>query len=228
MHHKIDDDGGASFYLAFSCALHGGLLLAAAGSVPPLDETPLDFDRTVELVSFLPAGTANAEPEEDEVRAVTAAESSPDGLERVDSRCDQTPGGSMGKPDAAHTHLHFGVQGPADNPDPHFARSTSSRGEWEYFSVSWARPLDGWWGGELEAPVVFFGRDDSLGNDVRSARGNTWGDDLGAAFGSPGVGTGRRVLCDHCGGVGLGVGRWESGDSGGGTTGTESAAARLR
>ncbi len=216
-------DDRVSFSSFASLALHAGLLLASAVSVPPLGETPEDAVPSFDTAFFTTSVIAASEPDED-VSAVTAAESTPDGLERVDSRCDLERGGSMGKPEAADAHLRYAVQGMPANPDPHVARVPADRG-WGYSFDGWPRPSE--WGGDPDAPVAVFGRDDSLGNDPRSARGNTWGDDPGAAFGSPGAGVGRRALCEQCGGVGLGVARRDSGTSEGGATGTESAASRV-
>jgi len=193
--------------------------------MPPLGETASTFDESFEMVSFVLGGIPVAEPEDDWRPPTQLADGPADARERAESRCDPIRGGSMGKPEAAETQRRYGAQGPPDNPDPHLARTAVTQ-PWDAWTGG-QHPVGGW-GGDLEAPVVAYGRNDSLGNDERSARGNTWGDDLGTALGSPGAGLGRRVLCDHCGDVGLGLAREDSGTSLGGTTGTESAAARLR
>jgi Ca-activated chloride channel family protein len=43
-------------------------------------------------------------------------------------------------------------------------------------------------GGDPNAPTAPWGRDDSLGNDPLSGRGNTWGDSIGDSFGAGGLG----------------------------------------
>ncbi|MFO0757018.1 MAG: VIT domain-containing protein [Byssovorax sp.] len=43
-------------------------------------------------------------------------------------------------------------------------------------------------GGDPNAPTAPWGRDDSLGNDPMSARGNMWGNDVGDSFGAGGLG----------------------------------------
>ncbi len=43
-------------------------------------------------------------------------------------------------------------------------------------------------GGDPNAPTAPWGRDDSLGNDPMSARGNMWGDAIGDGFGAGGLG----------------------------------------
>jgi hypothetical protein len=213
------DDGGASFYLLVSCALHAGLLVTSAGTIAPLGETLTSFNSSTDMVQLHTCGIVGAEREEEpDPPARTAAERYPDGRERVDF--DQAPRGSMGQPDAGRTHLRYAVAGPADNPDPHLARRAIDDDYEDLFHGG--PPHGGTMGGSRDAPVVPQGRDDSLGDDVQSDRGNRWGDDLGSAFGSPGVGVGPKVPCAPCGGVGRGV-HEDLGTVSGGPTGTEKA-----
>jgi hypothetical protein len=63
-------------------------------------------------------------------------------------------------------------------------------------------------GADPNAPTAPWGREDSLGNDPMSARGNMWGDAIGDAFGVGGLGltgTGEGGGCKEgsCVGVGL-------------------------
>ncbi|HEY8073456.1 MAG TPA: AgmX/PglI C-terminal domain-containing protein, partial [Labilithrix sp.] len=66
------------------------------------------------------------------------------------------------------------------------------------------------------APTVLFGRDESLGSDPLSARGNMWGNEIGESFGGGGLGLtgvgqggggdGAGVGLDHVHTVGNGAG----------------------
>ncbi len=77
-------------------------------------------------------------------------------------------------------------------------------------------------GGDPDAPTAAWGRDDSLGADPLSARGNMWGDDIGDSFGQgglglsgigegggrgEGIGLGQIGTLGHGSGVGSGQGR---------------------
>src|SRR6187549_3194941 len=74
-------------------------------------------------------------------------------------------------------------------------------------------------GGDPNAPTAPWGRDDSLGNDPLSARGNMWGDAIGEAFGSGGLGL--SGVGEGGGGRGEGIGLGNIGTLGHGAgTGT--------
>src|SRR5260221_8473837 len=59
-------------------------------------------------------------------------------------------------------------------------------------------------GGDPNAPTAPWGRDDSLGNDPMSARGNMWGDSIGDSFGAGGLGL--SGVGEGGGGRGEGIG----------------------
>ena len=74
-------------------------------------------------------------------------------------------------------------------------------------------------GGDPNAPIAPWGRDDSIGNDPGSARGTMWGDDIGDSFGQGGLG--MSGLGEGGGGRGEGIGLGSIGTIGHGTgTGT--------
>ena len=74
-------------------------------------------------------------------------------------------------------------------------------------------------GGDPNAPTAPWGRDDSLGNDAISARGNMWGDEIGDAFGAGGLGL--SGIGEGGGGRGEGIGLGNIGTLGHGAgTGT--------
>jgi hypothetical protein len=206
-----------------AAALHVGLLVVSARWVPAIgdvEEEPLPT--RYEVVRFEPIPMADP-GEIDELPAATvAAERDPDGRERVDSRCGEHLGGSMGERDAAAEDRRYGVQGTVDNPDPHIAR-------FPWREPSHTFPMIGLiegnpWGGDPEAPMAEWGRDNSDGNDPASARGHMWGETVGVAVGSPGAGIGLRRYCPTCGDDGRGAApRPIEGLVEGGATGTERA-----
>jgi hypothetical protein len=74
-------------------------------------------------------------------------------------------------------------------------------------------------GGDPDAPTAPWGRDDSLGHDAGTARGNMWGDQIGEAFGAGGLGL--SGIGEGGAGRGEGVGLGSVGGIGkGGGTGT--------
>ena len=129
----------------------------------------------------------------------------------------------MGDTRAAPVGRRYGVEGPADNADPHIAREDHPRPQ-SFVSIFFFGP-ERWLGGDPDAPIAPWGRDDALGTDPESARGHLWGELIGRAFGSPGAGAGLSILCDTCGSEGRGVGL--EGTAPGGATGTERSATGL-
>jgi hypothetical protein len=74
-------------------------------------------------------------------------------------------------------------------------------------------------GGDPDAPTAPWGRDDSLGTDPLSARGNMWGDSIGESFGAGGLGL--SGIGEGGGGTGEGIGLGSVGTIGHGAgTGT--------
>jgi hypothetical protein len=106
--------------------------------------------------------------------------------------------GRLGRPEPGGVG-RYGVQGPADNPDPHLARAP---GWWEeiFFPFIYHPPFVGDWGGDPNAPTAPWGRDDSLGTDAISARGHMWGDEIADAPGNDGL-----ALDNDWGGLGKAI-----------------------
>jgi hypothetical protein len=182
--------------------LHAAVLLVSALAMPSLGADLRADIEPVEHLHTLLATLSAAEPELQVHPAVHIAERDPDGEEPANSRCGESRGGTMGEPSAKVADAHYGVQGPRDNPDPHLARHWGpDSGFFDGVGLD-TRP---WLGGDPGSPLAPWGRDDSLGNDPRSVRGATWGEELGAAFGSPGIGTGLATLCETCGHSGFGA-----------------------
>ena len=90
----------------------------------------------------------------------------------------------MGNPTTKETGHRFGIQGPRTNPDPHVARQSALRENVDFGVIAL---INAGAGGDPNAPTAPWGRDDSLGNDPMSARGNMWGDAIGDSFGAAGA-----------------------------------------
>jgi hypothetical protein len=126
--------------------------------------------------------------------------------------------GSMGNPNTKDTGHKFGVQGPQDNPDPHIARQAALKEAAEFGMIGL---LNVGAGGDPNAPTAPWGREDSLGQDPLSARGNMWGDSIGDSFGAGGLGL--SGVGEGGGGRGEGIGLGNVGTIGHGAgTGTGS------
>lgn len=109
--------------------------------------------------------------------------------------------GSMGNPNSRDSNKRYGVAGPKDNQDPHIARSTLLREAAEFGMIGL---LNVGAGGDPNSPTAIWGRDESLGTDPISARGNMWGDGIGDSFG--GGGLGLSGIGEGGGGRGEGIG----------------------
>lgn len=211
-----------SEHTILSAVLHAGFLILSALSSATLGETPGSTADSPLDYRFLAlfAEPAIREPgEAEEPRAVTPARTDADDREPVRTKCGGTHGGTMGDARSPVANNRYGVAGPSDNPDPHLA---SEPGEPLPWPSMLGPPLPAPWPGDRDSPTVPWGRDDALGNDIASARAGLWGEAIAMAFGSPGVGVGRKDLCESCGDSGAGR-AVDDGTAPGGETGTESS-----
>ena len=87
--------------------------------------------------------------------------------------------------------------------DPHIARQAALQ---EASNFGMIGLLSSGADGDPQAPTAPWGRDDSLGNDPLSARGNMWGSEIGDAFGSGGLGLAGNGEGGGGQGEGLGLG----------------------
>jgi hypothetical protein len=167
-------------YFGASAAAWLTALLVTYHAVPPLTDTdPLPFSR--ELVLDLQGfENAAAEPEADEPPANPASDVFPTihalmGFSRCGGDVDM---GTKHDPRVAR----YGIQGPADNPDPRLSRW---RLDFKPEAHTHVEPglLAPWQPEDSAAPSAPWGRDYSLGTDEVSARGNMWGDDIDKAPG---------------------------------------------
>ena len=106
--------------------------------------------------------------------------------------------GQMGDETAEKTKNKYGIQGPADNPDPQMAREQAKEEARTAGIIGTLASMQG----SFNSPTSPYGADFALGNDPASALGAMTGNDIGQNFGFGGLGlrgTGR-------GGGGLGQG----------------------
>jgi len=184
--------------------------------VPPMgldNDEDLSRDQQYLIQQYLQAA---AEREQEQKETEQVAETNADNKEGGTGTRAKGEEGSMGNPNTKETGHRFGIQGPQDNPDPHIARQAALREAAEFGMIGL---LNTGAGGDPNAPTAPWGRDDSLGNDPMSARGNMWGDSIGDSFGAGGLGL--SGIGEGGGGRGEGIGLGSIGTIGHGAgTGT--------
>jgi len=209
-------DWSAMLYVGLSMAVHVGLLSAMAFFMPPLglmDEDEMSKDQLYLIQQYL---SAAAEREMEQKETDQISEDNADNKEGGTGTRAKGEEGSMGDPNSRDSNKRYGVAGPKNNPDPHIARSAALREAAQFGMIGL---LNTGAGGDPNAPTAPWGRDDSLGTDPISARGNMWGDSIGDAFGAGGLGL--SGIGEGGGGRGEGIGLGSIGTIGHGAgTGT--------
>ncbi|AKT39666.1 AgmX/PglI C-terminal domain-containing protein [Chondromyces crocatus] len=209
-------DTQSLLYQGLSLGVHAGLLAAMAFFMPPLGGTEdggISAEQQYLIQQYLQAA---AEKEMEEKETEQVAENSADNKEGGTGTRAKGEEGSMGNPNTKATGNRYGVKGPADNADPHIARQAALRDAAEFGMIGL---LNAGAGGDPNAPTAPWGRDDSLGNDALSARGNMWGGEIGDSFGAGGLGL--SGIGEGGGGRGEGIGLGNIGTIGHGSgTGT--------
>ena len=209
-------DFNTLLYVGLSLLAHIGLIAAMAFFVPPMgldNDEDLSRDQQYLIQQYLQAA---AEREQEQKETEQVAETNADNKEGGTGTRAKGEEGSMGNPNTKETGHRFGIQGPQDNPDPHVARQAALREAAEFGMIGL---LNTGAGGDPNAPTAPWGRDDSLGNDPMSARGNMWGDSIGDSFGAGGLGL--SGIGEGGGGRGEGIGLGSIGTIGHGAgTGT--------
>jgi len=182
------------FSHGMSFLLHAGLLGSLAVLMPAMsidDTETIDRDRILMMQHLLESTDGSPQ--------MAAADFAGDDT----ASANQTPGApSRGNPSASKTNQRYAVAGPQDNPDPHLARLAALRDAADFGIVG----LVGANAGDPNAPVAPWGREDVLGNDPTSARGNMWGDAIGDSFGLDGLGLTGVGECGCGTGVGINIG----------------------
>ena len=199
---------------AISLFAHVAIVIAAVSfGATARDPEVVDAERAYEIQQYLLRADEKALAEQE---AEELAEASADTKEGGTGTRAKGEEASMGSPGTRTTGNRYGVQGPADNPDPHIARQQSLRDASEFGMIGL---LNSGSGGDPNAPSAPWGRDDSLGADPLSARGNQWGSTIDDPFGAGGIGA--SGIGQGGGGRGEGIGLGSIGTIGHGAgTGT--------
>ncbi len=193
--------GSALLYVLGAGVGVGGFLAATAMFTPDLNGTSADdvSDEQRYLISHYLDSAAEKELEEKPTEEI--AEATADNKEGGTGTRAKNEEGSMGNANSKLTGNKYGVAGPESNTDPHIARQAALRDAAEFGMIGL---LNSGAGGDPDAPTAAWGRDDSLGNDALSARGNMWGDAIGESFGAGGLGL--TGIGEGGGGRGEGIG----------------------
>ena len=190
----------AYIYFALSLLLHLGVVASLAFFMPRMngdDSEAIDRD-TLLMMQHLLNAEAEREKEEEKTEEVADTADNKEGGTGTRAKGEE---GSMGNQTSKETGHKFGVQGPQDNQDPHIARQAALREAAEFGMIGL---LNTGAGGDPNAPTAPWGREDSLGQDPMSARGNMWGDAIGDSFGAGGLGL--SGVGEGGGGRGEGIG----------------------
>jgi hypothetical protein len=202
-------------FVGLSFLIHMGVVAALAFFMPSMgadDSEAIDRDAILRMQHYLNAA-AEREQEEKETAETSDQADQKEGGTGTRAKGEE---GSMGNPTTKETGHRFGVQGPQDNPDPHIARQAALHEAAEFGMIGL---LNVGGGADPNAPTAPWGREDSLGNDPMSARGNMWGDTIGDSFGAGGLGL--SGVGEGGGGRGEGIGLGNIGTIGHGAgTGT--------
>ncbi len=207
---------GAYLYSGLSFLMHVGILASLAFFMPSMggdDDNAIDRDQLLKMQHLL---NAQAEREQEERETEQQPDQNADQKEGGTGTRAKGEEGSMGNPNTNKTGMKYGVQGPQDNQDPHLARQAALKEAADFGMIGL---LSSAAGADPNAPTAPWGREDSLGNDPMSARGNMWGDAIGDSFGAGGLGL--SGVGEGGGGRGEGIGLGNIGTLGHGAgTGT--------
>jgi hypothetical protein len=203
----------AFLYTGLSFLLHMGLVAVFAFFMPSMrgdDSEAIDRDQILMMQKLLNAA-AEREQEERDTQEVTEVQ--PDQKEGGTGTRAKGEEGSMGNPNTRDTGHRYGVQGPKDNPDPHLAKQAALQEAAQFGMIGLISTMGG---GDPNAPTAPWGREESLGQDEKSARGNMFGDTIGDSFGAGGLGLsgvgeggggrGEGIGLGNFGGLGHGAG----------------------
>jgi hypothetical protein len=203
----------AFLYTGLSFLLHMGLVAVFAFFMPSMrgdDSEDIDRDQILMMQKLLNAA-AEREQEDRDTQEVT--ETAPDQKEGGTGTRAKGEEGSMGNPNTKDTGHKYGVEGPKDNPDPHLAKQAALQEAAQFGMIGLISTMGG---GDPNAPTAPWGRDESSGQDEKSARGNMFGDTIGDSFGAGGLGLsgvgeggggrGEGIGLGNFGGLGHGAG----------------------
>jgi hypothetical protein len=187
-------------YTGLSFLLHLGLVAVFAFFMPSLradDSEHIDRDQILMMQTLLDAA-AEREQEERDDQQVADANDQKEGGTGIRAKGEE---GSIGNPNTEETGHKYGVQGPKDNPDPHLAKEAALNAAAQFGMIGLISIIGG---GDQNAPTAPWGREESSGQDEKSARGNMFGDTIGESFGAGGLGL--SGVGEGGGGRGEGIG----------------------
>ena len=200
-------DPAAHAFFGLSLLLHLSIVASIAFFMPSLggdDAEAMSRDQIL-MMQHLLSASAEHEPELRELEQ-TADNTPHDNKEGGTGTRATGEEGAMGNNLSKETGHKYGVAGPKENTDPHLAREKAIADAREFGMVG---ILNSGGGGDPNAPTSPWGRDDSQGNDPKSALGNMWGDSIGESFGNGGLGLSGTG--EGGGGKGEGIGLGEHG-----------------
>ncbi len=202
----------AFLYTGLSFLLHMGLVAVFAFFMPSMrgdDTEGIDRDQILMMQKLLNAA-AEREQEQRDDPTPDQANDQKEGGTGTRAKGEE---GSMGNPNTKDTGHKYGVQGPRDNPDPHLAKQAALQEAAQFGMIGLISTMGG---GDPNAPTAPWGREESSGQDEKSARGNMFGDTIGDSFGAGGLGLsgvgeggggrGEGIGLGNFGGLGHGAG----------------------
>jgi hypothetical protein len=188
-------------YIGLSAVCHVLLMSAFAFFMPPLginDAEAMEKDQLFLMQQYL---NASAEREQEAREESTTVEDNTNSNEGGTGTRAIGEEGSMGNPNSRATNKSYTIAGPSNNKDIHIAREAALRDASTFGMIGL---LNTGSTGDPNVPTAPWGRDDTLGSDLLSARGNMWGESPGEAYGAGGLGL--SGIGEYGGGKGEGIG----------------------
>jgi len=188
-------------FFGLSLAAAASFMAAMAYIAPPqngLYDEVLAADQVYLIQQYL---RASAERESEVQPPEQVANVDPNNQEGSSGTRAKGEEGKLGTPNSQAKTARYAIQGPSDNPDTHVSRQQLLR---EASTGGMIGLLNTVAVSNPNAPTAPWGRDEALGTDEFSARGNLWGDEIGQPYGANGLGlsgTGQGG-----GGLGDGIG----------------------
>jgi hypothetical protein len=191
----------SKLYVGMSFVFHVMLMCAFAFFMPPLGITDAEANTKDQLFLMQQYLKASAERENENKPEEATQDQGKDDKEGGTGTRAIGAEGSMGNPNSRQTNKSFAIAGPKDNKDIHIAREAALRDASTFGMIGL---LNAGSNSDPNAPTAPWGRDESLGADPFSARGNMWGSEPGEAFGAGGLGL--SGIGEGGGGRGEGIG----------------------
>jgi Ca-activated chloride channel homolog len=186
-----------------SALLQAGLLAASACFPPPPSDDVVSGVSADQVREMQTALRVVAEKEQEATEAELPAEALADAKAGGTGTRAKGEEGSMGSASRG-TSSRYGIQGPADNADPHIARAAALREGAEFGMIGL---LNSGSGGDPNAPAAPWGRDDALGNPLGAVSAVDVGiglSGIGEGGGGRGIGLGNIGTIGHGAGTGMG------------------------